>query len=173
MSDRRAYTPEQKTEALQLYVDHGPAEASRSTGIPAKTIASWAGRSGMQTDAASNTEHATRTAAASIATRKAALAQALLDDIDMLRGRMRAAHIERKIVTLSGGLHDQGTWKVAEVEHPSIPTGDLKALVTSVAILVDKVNVLAPTDSLPSAGDSDTEVDDVAEVALRLIAGGG
>ena len=45
------YTDEQKQEALDLYEEHGPAEAERRTGIPKKTIASWGYRSGVQTTA--------------------------------------------------------------------------------------------------------------------------
>ena len=43
---RRTYTPEQKAEALALYVEHGPAEASRRCDIPAATIRQWGKRAG-------------------------------------------------------------------------------------------------------------------------------
>ena len=48
------WTPEQKTTALDLYREHGPAEAARRTGIPLGTISSWAKRSGVQTAAPEN-----------------------------------------------------------------------------------------------------------------------
>lgn len=48
---KTVYTDEQKQTALAAYTDHGPAEAERRTGIPRKTIASWARRSGTQMDA--------------------------------------------------------------------------------------------------------------------------
>lgn len=173
MGERRTYTPEQREEALYLYVQVGPAEAARRTGIPAKTIASWAGRSGMQSDAPEKTEAAVAAASLTIAQRKQALASGLLDDIEMLRARMRAPHKERKIVTLSGGLHDQGTWKVAEVEHDAPPTADLKALVVSVAVLVDKLEVLVPAAAMPPASETDAEVSEIASTALRLVADAG
>lgn len=173
MSDRRTYTPEQREEALQLYVDVGPAEAARRTGIPAKTIQSWGGRSGVQSAAVEKTEAAVAAASLTIAQRKQRLASDLLDDIDLIRRRLRAAHVERKIVTLTGGLHDKGSFEIVEVEHPTVPTSDLKALVTSVAILVDKLEVLAPAAAMPPAADGDTEVSEVASAALRLVAGAG
>ena len=44
--EARTYTSEQRTEALVLHVEHGPAEASRRCGIPVTTIRSWAKRAG-------------------------------------------------------------------------------------------------------------------------------
>jgi hypothetical protein len=35
------YTPEQRANAVALADKHGPAEASRQTGIPRRTISSW------------------------------------------------------------------------------------------------------------------------------------
>ncbi len=35
------YTDEQRTNAVALADEHGPAEASRQTGIPRRTISSW------------------------------------------------------------------------------------------------------------------------------------
>ena len=43
-----SYSSAQRTEALRLYAERGPAEAARATGIPAATIRSWAKRSGAQ-----------------------------------------------------------------------------------------------------------------------------
>lgn len=40
----RSYTPEERQEALRLYVEHGPAEAERRCGIAKGTIAQWAYR---------------------------------------------------------------------------------------------------------------------------------
>lgn len=44
----RPWSPEQKAEALALYVDHGAAEAARRTGIPEGTIKAWAHRTGAK-----------------------------------------------------------------------------------------------------------------------------
>lgn len=41
-----AYTAAERQHALDLYKQHGPAEAGRQTGIPSATIRTWAKRSG-------------------------------------------------------------------------------------------------------------------------------
>lgn len=74
---RATYTPAQRQEALDAYREHGPAEAERLTGVPKKTIASWARRHGVQTDAAGQRERtvkAVRAAEMAWAQRRAALA---------------------------------------------------------------------------------------------------
>ncbi len=43
----RRYTPQQKAHALALYLEHGPAQAGRLTGIPSGTIRQWAKRDGV------------------------------------------------------------------------------------------------------------------------------
>lgn len=43
---RRTYTPEQREEALRLYMEHGPAEVERRTGIRCGTVSQWARRAG-------------------------------------------------------------------------------------------------------------------------------
>lgn len=45
---RAIYTDEQRVEALALLAEVGKAEASRQTGIPAGTIASWGTRHGVR-----------------------------------------------------------------------------------------------------------------------------
>ena len=42
-----AADPQRKAEALQLAAEHGPAEASRRTGVPAGTIRAWRTRAGQ------------------------------------------------------------------------------------------------------------------------------
>lgn len=44
---RRTYTQAERAHALELYVEHGPAEASRRSGIPSGTIRQWALREGL------------------------------------------------------------------------------------------------------------------------------
>lgn len=44
------YTDQQKTEALELYVTHGPTETSRRTGIPKDTVSAWAAKAGLRTN---------------------------------------------------------------------------------------------------------------------------
>lgn len=46
---RVGYSQDQKTEAIALYVEVGPSEASRQTGVPKDTIAKWATQVGART----------------------------------------------------------------------------------------------------------------------------
>jgi len=47
MPQRAFYSDEQRAEALRLYEEVGPAEASRRCGVPNATIRSWASRAGL------------------------------------------------------------------------------------------------------------------------------
>lgn len=78
---RTSYTDEQKQQALTAYEAHGPAEAERQTGIPRKTIASWARRTGTQMDAAApdRLRFASEIAALSAEKKRARIAEVMLD----------------------------------------------------------------------------------------------
>lgn len=73
----RKYTDTQRDDALALYVEHGACEAARRTGIPQKTISSWAARAGVQSDAPAKTADATAAAAMKWAQRRVDLADEL------------------------------------------------------------------------------------------------
>lgn len=78
MARKPPYSDEVRAEALSLYREHGPAEAGRRLGIPAKTISSWAARAGVQADAREQvTAAATEAARQSWAERRARLADEL------------------------------------------------------------------------------------------------
>lgn len=126
-------TDEEKAYALALYSEHGPAEASRRTGINESTIKSWARRNGVAPVALENRRAAVEAKRVSVAQRKLDLARNLLGDIERLRGQLFArcvAHHWDK----DGGFHEH------ELGEPTF--GDKKALATSLAILVDKVQLL-------------------------------
>lgn len=61
---RRTFTDAEKAHALELYAEHGKAEAARMTGISAGTIGAWASRAGVATGAAENLRAATAVATA-------------------------------------------------------------------------------------------------------------
>lgn len=44
-----AYSDQQKTEAVELYVSVGPSEAERICGVPKNTICAWARKAGAKT----------------------------------------------------------------------------------------------------------------------------
>lgn len=52
---RATYTDEQRAEALALYREHGPTEASRRCGIPPRTITRWATKAGVATEVTAKT----------------------------------------------------------------------------------------------------------------------
>lgn len=59
---QRRWTDDEKKRALDLYVEHGPAEASRRTTIPQGTIKSWASRLQLQQQQQDTTRRNTRAA---------------------------------------------------------------------------------------------------------------
>lgn len=76
---RIRHTPEQQTAALAIYVTDGPAEAGRQTGIDKHTIASWARRQGLQTNAPANTRAAAETHSNIARRKRAELNTVILD----------------------------------------------------------------------------------------------
>jgi len=136
------YTPEQKTEALQLYAEHGRNEAARQTGIPSGTIASWASRNDVHGPMPEEVAKRSATAVAGVAGRKAQLASNLLDDIERIRTQLFAPVVEKKAMTVSQG-HTLGSQiEIAEVELNRPTAGDQKLMMTAIAIGVDKVLLL-------------------------------
>jgi len=55
---KRSYSEEQKAEALAAYAEVGSQEAARRLHIPSQTIASWARRAGIQSNASDKTRAA-------------------------------------------------------------------------------------------------------------------
>lgn len=97
---RRRWTDTDKAEALRLLAEVGTAEASRRTGIPAGTIASWGNRNGVS--GATATEAmivATEHRVATIAERRAALAEELGST-----SALALEHLARRVE--AGGLSD-------------------------------------------------------------------
>lgn len=88
---RRTYTPEQRTEALALYLDHGPAEASRRCGVPAGTIRQWALRAGKKSPRAARAVAGAEAARLTWAARKA--------EVALRSGEAAAEFLERAVGT--------------------------------------------------------------------------
>lgn len=139
---RRTFTDEQRAEALALYAEHGAAEAARMMGIAKGTVMSWASRAGLAMHATETTTVATEASLASLAQRKAQLASDLMGDIERLRKQLFAPCVERKVVTLSGGQTGSSTWDIVDIEHEQPSFTDQRACMTSIAIAVDKVQIL-------------------------------
>lgn len=75
--------------------------------------------------------------------RRVTLAHALLDDVTRLRAELFAPVVKRQVVTLSGGKEGQATADIVDVELDQPTFADQKAIMTSIAIAVDKVQILS------------------------------
>ncbi len=125
---RRAYSDQDRRQALELYAEQGPAAASRATGIARTTISQWARRAGVVTVTAGNEEatHAAREQAAKLRAkvRPTLLARAL-DLIDRM---------DRPVVAYVG---QHG--KRVEYERPN--AADCKHYATAAAALIDRLRL--------------------------------
>lgn len=156
---RRTYSSDEKTAALDVYRTDGPTAAETATGIPKATIASWARRTGVQTECIPRTAAAVAAAALTMEQRKQALAAALMDDIERLRLQLWSVCTERKAMAVSDGAERGSHIEIVDIEHEQPTFGDQKAIMTSLAIAVDKVQILT------GEATSRTEVLGVAERA--------
>jgi transposase-like protein len=138
---RRSYTDAEKANALSLYVDHGTAEAARQTGIAKGTIAAWASRAGVATLAPENLQAATEMKLLDMDARKAELAADLMGDVQRLRAQLFAPCKIRKVVTLSGGDRP-ATAEIVDVNLDQPTFVDQRAIMTTLAIAVDKIQIL-------------------------------
>lgn len=158
----RTYTDTQKADAVAVYVEHGLAEAHRRTGIPKPTLSGWLTaqqRSEVDERSSEKTAAATKARTVSLDARRAELAENLMDDVERLRLQLFAPCVERKAVVLSGGLHDRGAVEVVDIDRTQPTFGDQKAIMTTLAIAVDKLQVLT--------GEATERVDITGDVRAR------
>ena len=129
----KRYPAAKKEEALALYVEHGPREASRLAKIPADTISSWARREGLSTKSVATNAAATEAAKARAAALREEIRLELLAKArDMLR-RMDAEHIDFKVVGAGEGISE-----IKQVTFPRpTPTG-AREYAVAFGILLDK-----------------------------------
>jgi hypothetical protein len=138
----RKYLPHQRDEALALFVEHGPAEASRRTGIPDGTIASWAHRAGIASEAPERIAPANAQRQATVATRKAALAERMLTKAEQILGQLDGPVLEKHVKVVSHGTRLGSEVEIVDVIYDRPPTADQKRIVDAVAVLVDKIQLL-------------------------------
>lgn len=137
------YSAQQRQTALDLYAEHGPAEAARRVGIPKATIASWARRDGLQTDAPPpNLVKAVEAAALSNAKKRELLAAGLYEDALKLRQQIFASCVEIKVVTISGGMHDSGRVETVYTDLPQPRFGDQLTIIKAVDGAAKTANLL-------------------------------
>ena len=118
------YSDQERNHALALYVDHGPTEASRQTGIPKGTIAGWAKAVGARTVRNAKTEAATLAAQIDAARLREQLRLKMLVKAHDALARMDEPHKDFR-------GKDEVWWDKA-------PSGAMKDYATTMAILLDK-----------------------------------
>lgn len=126
---RREYTAEQKAGALRLYVEVGPCEAARQTGIDKRLISKWAKKAGLVTVAAQKRVAGFEEAEAAAACTRAKLKRRLLEKALDLLGRMDQPHIDFK---------GSGNLGPVEVTYPKPTASACASYATAVGILIDK-----------------------------------
>jgi transposase-like protein len=129
------HPPERKAEALDLVAQCGAAEASRRLGIPKGTIDSWASRARVPAPDPNPAQIERRLA--TIAERKARLADELLDTCQQLKAQLFAPCVERK--AMAGPKREIEIVDI-HLDQPSFV--DQRAIMISIAVAVDKVQIL-------------------------------
>lgn len=136
---RQKWSDEQKAEALRIVAEVGIGEASRRTGIPTGTVASWASRTGVTTPNPGATAKLVEANAVAWAERKVELAHRLVGDLERLRQQLFAPCVERRVVSLYRGPAEGSTIEIVDVHRDQPTFAEQKAIMTTFAIGVDKV----------------------------------
>lgn len=139
------YTDEQRADAVTLCLEVGMAEAHDRTGIPKPTLSRWLTpeqRAEMAERFQTKTAAATRAHAQTMEQRRAALASDLMDDVQKIRTQLFAPCVERKAMIVSQGKEQGSEVEVVDIERERPTFGDQQRIMTTLAIAVDKVQVL-------------------------------
>lgn len=142
-----SYTDEQRTDAVELYLAEGLAEAHHRTGIAKSTLRGWlrkAGHDPAQVDvrASDKTAAATEARRQDLERRRSDLAVDLMDDVERLRRQLFAPCVERKAVVVSEGRDMGSTVEVVDIKRDQPTFRDQQTILTSAAIAIDKIQVL-------------------------------
>lgn len=145
-------TDAERQEIVQL-IEQGLArnEIARQTGRSLGTITNVANEHGLTFDR-SATKTACEARVVDLAKRRADLMAALVEDAHKLRRQLWEPCVEKKVVTLSGGMHGVSTWEVVEVEHEQPPFADQQRILTSVGIATDKALAIDKHDNRNDEG---------------------
>jgi len=157
---RRTYTDEEKAEALAIYQEHGPTAAQDALGIPKGTVTKWAKQAGVKTRVLENLQAGLKASHLAFEQRRINLAHGLLDDIARLRSQLFAPCKKVEITTVSDGQQQGSHVEVVEALLDEPTFADKKAILTSIGIAVDKVQLLSG-----GATSRHEEVDVTAQVA--------
>ena len=135
---RRRWTDDERDEALRLLAEVGQGETARRTGIPQGTIASWGKRHGVTAPPAAATAVATAAKLATIAERKAALAEGLMDDIERMRRDLFAATVERKAMA-AGQMREV---EIVTIKHATTTHAERRTGIEAIAKAIETVQLL-------------------------------
>lgn len=155
---RRAYTEDEKDEALRIYEAEGPSAAARETGIPKGTIAAWARRGGVRTSAPQNMREANEAQSENFKARRNRIIADLYglaeDSVKLLKEPAQYQTI------LKGAMGVEGP------EMPGfVPAQDKQREITAVGIMLDKALTL-------ESHDANTEEHNAVDAWLSHVMGG-
>jgi transposase-like protein len=139
---RRTYTAEEKQRALELYETDGPRAVEAELGIPKATVVGWAQANGVRTRSIETKQERVQASMLTMAERKVNLASGLMDDIERLRTQLWQPCVERKPLVVSDGAQLGSRVEIVDVELKQPTFGDQRSIMTSIAIAVDKVQIL-------------------------------
>lgn len=152
MTRRAQYTPEERAEVVELAQSLGVAEAARQSGVKAGTVKGWMHRAGARAPepkAPAELNGIVTAAAASaavnlaaLADRKAALAVKLMGDLEVIRGRLTAPHVEKVVRTVSLGQNSGSVTEIVDVELSMPSPTDQRALMNALSTGIDTVQLL-------------------------------
>jgi len=163
---RTTYTPEQKAEALAIVASKGISEAARTLGIPPGTVAAWAHRNGVQSPTVEEMVKITEASRLTVAQRKAALAEDLLNHAVRIAGQLEQPAVEKVVKVVGFGSGVSGT-EIVEVTYERPPTADQKRIAETIGVLVDKIQLL--TGEATSRTETALTVDGAKERALGVV----
>lgn len=130
----------QRDEIIARAVEVGASDAAKEFGVNPSTVRSWLRREGLTPTIDQRTKRAAAITL-TVAERKARLADDLLDDAQRLRAQLFAPTVERKPMNVSDGALGSHVEIVdVDLSHPSFT--DQRAIMTSIAIAVDKIQIL-------------------------------
>jgi hypothetical protein len=146
----RQHTDEQIARAIELYMEHGPADAARrlaAEGVPVKadTLRKWASRAGASEPRSDRVEAATAASVLSLRHRQTALAEGLMSDVEKLRERLFAPAISthwgvRSRRLKNGTVISEPVFRQHDVPAPTF--ADQRNLMQAVGVGVDRVQLL-------------------------------
>lgn len=137
---RRAYTEDEKAEALRIYEEHGPTAAQKQTGIDKSTVRKWARAAGVATVATVKTQAATQAMQVSNAERRAKLVSRLYGIAEAGIDLIESPAEYQTILKGEMGIERGG--------RPGfVPAQDKQRELTAIGIALDKAEALEKFDN--------------------------